>query len=251
LGQGSEAAGKVRYSSDRSLEGSRIKRDGLAAETPAPLFRLPRVDGGELCLDEYRGRWVLLVFSDPDCGPCNELAPELERLHRGSPDLQVVMVSRGDYQTNQRKVEQHALTFPVVLQRRWEISREYAMFATPIAYLIDEQGVIAADVAMGGGAILALAGVEEQIMHERIQTRLEALRKEFETGQAELDKAEKQVAYLRETVLRISGAVQVLEELLAEEHSVEQRNGTDPANPESVTVEAPSVGLGTGNEQPT
>jgi hypothetical protein len=125
------------------------------------------------------------------------------------------------------------------------------MFATPIAYLIDEQGVIAADVAMGGGAILELAGVEEQIMHERIQTRLEVLRKEFETGQAELDKAEKQVAYLRETVLRISGAVQVLEELLAEEHSVEQRDGTYPDIPESVTVGAPSVGLGTGNEQPT
>src|SRR5215204_3875129 len=149
LGQGSEAAGKPRYSSDRSLEGSRIKRDGLAAGTPAPLFRHPRVDGGELSLDDYRGRRVLLVFSDPDCGPCNQLAPELERLHRGSPDLQVMMVSRGDRECNQRKVAEHGLTFPVVLQRRWEISRDYAMFATPIAYLIDEQGVIAAEVAMG------------------------------------------------------------------------------------------------------
>jgi predicted nucleic acid-binding Zn-ribbon protein len=62
---------------------------------------------------------------------------------------------------------------------------------------------------------------------EQMQARLEVLRKEFETGQAELDKAEKQVAYLRETLLRISGAVQVLEELLAEEHSVEQRNGNE------------------------
>jgi predicted nucleic acid-binding Zn-ribbon protein len=60
-----------------------------------------------------------------------------------------------------------------------------------------------------------------------MQARLEVLRKEFETRQTELDKAEKQVAYLRETVLRISGAVQVLEELLAEEHSVEQRNGNE------------------------
>jgi hypothetical protein len=31
------------------------------------------------------------------------------------------------------------------------------MFATPIGYLIDEKGVIAADVAVGGDAILALA----------------------------------------------------------------------------------------------
>ena len=88
-------------------------------------------------------------------------------------------------------------------------------------------------------------------MREQIQSRLGILRKEFETGQAELEKAEKQLAYLRETLLRISGAMQVLEELLAEEHSVEQRNGTDPANQESIAGEPPSVGLVTRNQQPT
>jgi predicted nuclease with TOPRIM domain len=53
-------------------------------------------------------------------------------------------------------------------------------------------------------------------MREQIQARLEALKKELETGQAELQKVEMQRTYLHETVLRISGAVQVLEELLAE-----------------------------------
>ena len=87
-------------------------------------------------------------------------------------------------------------------------------------------------------------------MREQIKTRLEELRKEFETGQADIDEAEKQLACLREIVLRISGAVQVLEELLAEEQSVKQRNGTGPANQESVAVAPPSVGLGTGGERP-
>jgi hypothetical protein len=90
----------------------------------------------------------------------------------------------------------------------------------------------------------------ERLMREQIQTRPEELRKEFETGQAELDEAEKQVAYLREIVLRISGAVQVLEELLAEEQFLRQRDSTDPANQESVAVAPPSVGLGTGGERP-
>ena len=53
-------------------------------------------------------------------------------------------------------------------------------------------------------------------MREQIQARLEALKKELETGQAELQKVELQRTYLHETVLRISGAVQVLEELLRE-----------------------------------
>ncbi|MCW5852326.1 MAG: TlpA family protein disulfide reductase [Anaerolineae bacterium] len=136
---------------------SRINRDGLPAGAPAPGFRLPRLDGGELALDEYRGQRVLLVFSDPECGPCNALAPRLERLHRSRRDLRVLMVSRGDPAANQAKAAQYGLTFPVVLQRHWETSRAYGMFVTPIGYLIDEQGVIAHDVAVGVEAIVALA----------------------------------------------------------------------------------------------
>jgi len=61
-------------------------------------------------------------------------------------------------------------------------------------------------------------------MRQEIRARLEVLKKELEAGQAELQKVEMQRTYLRETVLRIGGAVQVLEELLAKEQSVEQRN---------------------------
>jgi hypothetical protein len=58
-------------------------------------------------------------------------------------------------------------------------------------------------------------------MQEQIQERLEALRKELETGQAELRKVEAQRTYLHETMLRISGAIQALEELLVEEQPAE------------------------------
>jgi peroxiredoxin len=143
--------------SQRSLGRSKIKRDGLKAGTPAPDFTLPRLDGrGELSLGELRGRRVLLVFSSPGCGPCNTLAPELEKVHRDHPELEVVMISKGEPKENRAKVKEHGLTFPVVLQQQWEISRRYAMFATPVAYLVDEQGVISHDVAVGVEPILAL-----------------------------------------------------------------------------------------------
>ena len=38
-------------------------------------FELPEIRGGTVSLEEYRGRRVLLVFTDPNCGPCDELAP--------------------------------------------------------------------------------------------------------------------------------------------------------------------------------
>jgi len=144
------------YGGNRDLADSRIKRDGLSAGTPAPGFRLPRLDGGELSLEAYRGRRVLLVFSDPHCGPCDQLAPQLEQFHRRTAQIETLMVSRGDLEANRAKMAEHGLTFPVALQRQWEISRKYAMFATPIAYLIDEAGTIAADVAVGVEPILSV-----------------------------------------------------------------------------------------------
>ena len=66
------------------------------------------------------------------------------------------MVSRREPEANRAKVAQLGLTFPVVLQKQWEVSRLYGMFSTPIGYLIDEHGVLASDVAVGAGPILAL-----------------------------------------------------------------------------------------------
>jgi peroxiredoxin len=148
--------GRPAHRGNRSLADSKLNRDGLAAGTPAPTFRLPRLDAGELSLEEYRGRQVLLVFSDPHCGPCDQLAPQLEKLSHRTPGVQVLMVSRGELEANRAKAAEHGLTFPIGLQKQWEISRAYAMFATPIAYLIDEEGTIAADVATGVDPILAL-----------------------------------------------------------------------------------------------
>jgi hypothetical protein len=99
----------------------------------------------------------LLVFSDPDCGPCDELAPRLQQLHRERPDLQVVVISRRDLEATRAKATALGLSFPIVMQKHWEISLLYGMFATPIGYLIDERGVIARDVAVGVEPILALA----------------------------------------------------------------------------------------------
>ena len=209
-----------------SLAKSKITRDGLKAGTPAPDFRLPRLDGrGELSLSDFRGRRVLLVFSSPQCGPCNALAPELEKFYQSHhydtgqrrevedssmfvpvnpspqpsprrtgregpsdlslsngekvtdrpdeekfPGVEVVMISKGEPKENRAKVKQHSLTFPIVLQQQWDISRRYAMFATPIAYLIDEQGVIVHDVAVGTDAIQSLlndypvAAISDQLL---------------------------------------------------------------------------------------
>jgi peroxiredoxin len=110
-----------------------------------------------LALAELRDRPVLLVFSDPQCGPCDEIAPRLQELHEEQTDLQVLVVSRRDAEATAAKADALGLTFPIAMQQQWEISKQYGMFATPIAYLIDEEGIVVHDVAVGVEPILALA----------------------------------------------------------------------------------------------
>ena len=67
-------------------------------------------------------------------------------------------------------------------------------------------------------------------MRDEVQARLELLRKEFETGRTRLGELERQQAQLSETMLRISGAIQVLEELAGEgTESAESQPPTDGA----------------------
>jgi len=54
------------------------------------------------------------------------------------------------------------------------------------------------------------------LMSNQIQVRIESLRKELEVGQRRMHDLERELAQLRDIMLRISGAIQVLEELQAE-----------------------------------
>ena len=51
-------------------------------------------------------------------------------------------------------------------------------------------------------------------MREQLERRLEELKEEFESGQKMLAEAEARAEAIRQSLLRISGAIQVLEEEL-------------------------------------
>jgi len=57
--------------------------------------------------------------------------------------------------------------------------------------------------------------IDEELMRDRLQRRLQGLKAEFESGQRRLAIMEEETTRLRSTLLRISGAIQVLEEELS------------------------------------
>jgi peroxiredoxin len=131
---------------------------GLPVGSPAPSFRLDGLHGETLTLDALRAsrKPVLLLFSDPECGPCGALMPEVGRWQRDHASaLALAVVSRGEVEANRSKASEHGLT-TVLLQKTDEVAQAYQAYGTPSAVLIQADGVIGSPVALGADGIRAL-----------------------------------------------------------------------------------------------
>lgn len=131
---------------------------GLPLGQPAPGFALPQLEGGQLSLDALRaaGKPLVLVFSDPQCGPCTALLPQLSTWQRQhGHDLTLVLVSRGTVDDNRAKLGKLQMN-SVVLQADREVAHAYLAQVTPSAVRIDRDGTIGSALALGDLDIAAL-----------------------------------------------------------------------------------------------
>lgn len=127
---------------------------GLPLNTEAPAFSVRDLDGLETTLHRLTapGTPLLLVFSEPGCGACEQAMPDIARWQRHHEDrLRLVLVSRGDLNENKAKAALHDLRH-VVLQADREVSEAYRVAVTPSAVLIKD-GLVASTVAAGYDAI--------------------------------------------------------------------------------------------------
>jgi peroxiredoxin len=133
---------------------------GLPIGTKAPAFQLAGLRGETLTLESLRAADmpVLLTFSDPQCGPCNALMPDLGRWQREHASrVSIALISRGSAEANRNKASEHGVR-SVLLQQDREIAERYLVTGTPSAVLVAADGTIASALAEGADAIAALVG---------------------------------------------------------------------------------------------
>jgi peroxiredoxin/uncharacterized membrane protein YphA (DoxX/SURF4 family) len=131
---------------------------GLPVGTSAPAFALSTLTGETVTLEALRalGKPVALIFSDPGCGPCTALLPEIGHWQREhATTLVVALMSRGTVEANRPKVTEYGLTH-VLLQQDREIAEAYQANGTPSAVLVRRDGTIGSPLAAGADAIRAL-----------------------------------------------------------------------------------------------
>jgi peroxiredoxin len=132
--------------------------EGLPVGSAAPEFSLSGLHGETLTLDALRssGKPLMALFTDPGCGPCNAMLPEVGRWQEEHErKLTLALISRGEVEENKTKAQEHALK-NVLLQKDWEVSESYQVRGTPSAVLITPDGKVASSVAGGAEGIRGL-----------------------------------------------------------------------------------------------
>jgi peroxiredoxin len=136
-----------------------LPQEGLPAGTVAPAFELPELRGGQMSLEQFRGRRVLLVFSGPNCIYCERMMPDLAALPLDGRDGRPVplVISSGTLEDNLAFFKKFGVRCSVLLTDLPDLPTEYKAWSTPSGYLIDEEGTIISELAIGGDPLMELA----------------------------------------------------------------------------------------------
>ena len=137
-----------------------IGDDHLVIAPGLPFAELPSDDenGTPFSVAQLRGRRTLLVSWSPTCIYCESIAGDLAALVPRLSDagIDVVLAATGGADANRQQLDRAGFAGRLVL-RRAEAARGLDGLGTPVAYLIDEDGVVAEAAARGATDVVALA----------------------------------------------------------------------------------------------
>ena len=137
--------------------------------TEAVDFTLSDLQGGDVSLSDFQGKWVLLTFWATWCGPCLSEMPSLQRFWEefGDDGFAVVAVAVGSPQQEvQQVVQRDRLSFPVLVDSGDRVATRYRAWSVPLTYLVDPAGQLvgvargARDWSRAGDLVRELTALE-------------------------------------------------------------------------------------------
>ncbi|MHB9112529.1 MAG: TlpA disulfide reductase family protein [Thermoleophilia bacterium] len=112
----------------------------------APNFTLPLMSGGEVSLEDYKGKVVLLNIWATWCNPCREEMPYMEQLYqnmKGKPfEILAVSIDTRGSRDVEPFVKKLGLTFPILLDSDKKVNNLYQATGVPETFIIDKNGIV-------------------------------------------------------------------------------------------------------------
>ncbi len=121
-----------------------------------PAFSIENLEGKSLTNNDLTGKNTLLTYWSLDCGWCDKMLDDLRDWDktRGADEPELLLVSSGTAE----KHRELSLKGQIILDNEKEIAKKLGMDGTPSAVLINENGKIASQIAVGAENIFALIG---------------------------------------------------------------------------------------------
>jgi thiol-disulfide isomerase/thioredoxin/uncharacterized membrane protein YphA (DoxX/SURF4 family) len=121
-----------------------------------PEFSVADIKGNELTSDFFKGRRTLVTFWSHTCPYCLQMLADLREWDKtkGEDEPSLVVFSDGGVAEN----EKFGLTSPVIVDEGYKTAGEFGMFGTPSAVLVNEDGRIVSETAVGASYIWSLIG---------------------------------------------------------------------------------------------
>jgi cytochrome c biogenesis protein CcmG/thiol:disulfide interchange protein DsbE len=136
---------------------------------PAPDLALPQLDGTPRTLRDLRGQVVLINVWATWCPPCRAEMPAIQQAYTAYRDRGFIVLAvnqREDATAIRPFLEQHGLTFPILMDSDGQASATYQASALPSSFFVDRRGVIRT-VYHGPMPPSVINGTIEQLLQER------------------------------------------------------------------------------------
>lgn len=121
-----------------------------------PQFSMTDIEGREVSSKDFQGKKTLVAFWSTTCPHCRNMIEELREWdkQKGLDEPNLIVFSEGEAEAH-REI---GLKSPIILDEGYKTSEKFGMFGTPSAVLVNENGRIVSETAVGAGNIWALIG---------------------------------------------------------------------------------------------
>jgi peroxiredoxin len=112
---------------------------------PAPDFTLKSNQGENIKLSELRGQVVMINFWASWCGPCRQEMPLLDQLYQRYRPMGFTLLGvnvEEDSSAADKVLKEIPVTFPVLYDKKNQVSENYQVRAMPSTVLIDRDGKV-------------------------------------------------------------------------------------------------------------